>query len=160
MNMSNVRPNRSKKHAGRPSTATIKSPTAQTIALIRNSAIGIGGSLGIALLFLLLAASRLRHADDPVSLTFPIAIGTLYLASLLSGLLTTFLSKESPWLCGAITGGGLLLLCLLLRYILPYSGTHQIIGAFLTRLPILPFALIGAWIGRKRPKSKARRRRP
>ena len=159
MTMSNIRKHRFKKHAGRPNTAAIKSPTAHAVALIRSSAIGIAGSLGIALLFLLLAASRLRHADDPIAYTFPIAIGILYLASLLGGLLTTLLSKASPWLCGAISGGELILLCSLLRCTLPYSGTQQIISSFFSQLPILPLAVIGAWIGRKRPRSSVHLRR-
>ena len=160
MNSSGTRHAKQKKHAGRPNTATTQAPLAFTIAIIRNAAIGVGCAVGSALLFLLAVSFLIRNIADPVTPAFPIAMGTLYVTSLLCGILAVRLgSSHQPWLCGIISGGILLLLCLLMRCLLTCTGVSQPINSFFSQFAVLPFSVLGAILGQKRPQIRSHRRR-
>jgi len=158
MNSSKVHGSHRKKHAGHPSTAPTQSPTALFIAFIRSSAIGSGCALGIALLFLLFGTYVISRTADPIELISPIAQTVLYLAALFCGIFTVRIHGSSPWLCGIISSVLLLLFCLLLGAFLPSDGAMRTIGALLAKLPVIPLALFGAHLSKKRP-TKSRRRR-
>ena len=159
MNLPNNHKAHPKKHAGHPSTASVPSPTALAIALIRSSAIGSGCALGIALLFLLFAASAIQRLTDPIALIYPFSLAILYVVALSCGMLTIRIHGQSPWICGTLSGIMLLLLCLLIGAFLPAGNITQVHYALWVRLPVIPLALLGAHLAKKRPVKPRRKRR-
>lgn len=159
MNTPHTLRTRHKKHAGRPSTASVKSPTAFSIALIRNSAIGLGCSLGGALLFLLCATFIAYHSTDPNILLQPLAYITLCFSGFLAGASTVRLHGGAPLVCGAIAGILLLLTCCLIHVLLPTAEAFCNPPMIPIRIFVVPLAIIGAYLMQKRPKRSYRRHR-
>ena len=158
MNMSAIHQTAQKKHAGRTKSTTANTPTARFLALIRSSAIGVGCSLGVALLLLLLSASLLVGMTDPTTWTYPASLTILYLTALLCGLLTKQLSAESSWLCGLTAGTLLLLGCLSIGCFFPAEEIHSPAMLF-GKLPTLLLPFAGTYLVRKKSRKHARRRR-
>lgn len=149
---------RKKKLAGHTDKSSSESRANSPVTLLRSSALGLVCTVGIGLLFLLLSAIAAHATPDPNALVKPLALTALYATALFSGIITVRIHGHSSLLCGAIAAGLLILTGLLVGACLPADNAMPIGNMLLLRLPILPLAIAGAYLARKRDKPTHRHR--
>ena len=159
MNKSRQNRNRTKKETvARIKEPASGSPISEGILLARNTLIGTGIAVVIALLLLLLATAVTLRAKDPQAWIAPTAIGILYVTAMIAGGTARHLHRQSPIACGLLAGLILLLLCMVLSLFLPRdSQTAE--GLYWIRLAAPLFAVMGSYIGHLRPKKQHKKRR-
>lgn len=160
MNSSSLHQARKKKHAGHPNSVSAESASASPFALIRSSAIGFGCTVGVGLLFLLIAALIAHTSHDPNAIAASLAYAALYTTALFAGIITVRIHGHSALLCGLISGALLLLAGLLVAACLSADPMLQSTHVLLLRLPVPLLSVAGAYLARKRHKSRSHTHRP
>ena len=160
MNMPAIRPSApKKKHAGHTKVTTANTPTARFLALIRSSAFGVGCSLGVALLLLLLSTLLMVRMKDPTAWAYPASLTILYLTALLCGSVTKRQTKELSWMCGLTAGTLLMLCCLLAGCFLPSDEAVPHSVQLLTKIPLPLISFLGASLASTKKRKPRRRKR-
>lgn len=117
---------------------------------------------GVGLLLLLLTTAILMKTADPNRYHAVAGLLLLYLTAAVGGAIATRLyRRRSPLLCGLAEGMLLLLLITAAALFLP-DGLHGAPArgiAILTRISLLPAALLGALIAAHRKERRRKRRR-
>lgn len=144
------------KQAGHSVRVSSRSTKADSLASIRGIALGSGCTLAFGLLFLLLATGIVYRSSDMNSLLLPLSHTALYLTALFAGIVTVRLANVPPLLCGLISSAFLLLCCLLFAIFLPSTKSDAGLLPLLLRIPIPLFAVSGAYLARKRPRTRNR----
>ena len=145
-----------------PESKKRKKPRRASVEATPNRAIG---SLPIGLLAAVVSAVVLMAILAGVSLACPDAgtavkvsgYAALYIPVFIGGFVACRRCNGMAALCGLLVGGTMMLLTLAIA---PLAGAG--IGfakAFLTRLPLIPVAILGGLAASYRPKRRARRRR-
>jgi len=150
---------RKKKHAGHTDKSSSESRTNSPVTLLRSSALGLVCTVGVGLLFLLIATVVANATADPNAMVQPLALTALYATALFSGMITVRIHGHSSLLCGAIAALLLFMTGLLIGACLPTASTQSIGSTWLTHLPLLPLAIAGAYLARKRTGSTSHRNR-
>lgn len=127
--------------------------------LIKHSCIGAAASVALAGLFCVLGAALCLLSNDPRALTFPIALGGLYIAAFGGGRIAARLHKSAVLWCGLISGGLLAVFFWFLTLFFPRgeASTAFPVGLFLRMLTIL-FSILGAVIPFAPKKVRHRKR--
>ncbi len=109
---------------------------------------------GGLILLLLISCAAANAAEDPGSLTKPLALACLYLSAFISGIAAVRFSGDGI-LSGLLSGTITALLMLLFSCLpLPESGTAFPMNLLLTAA-VIPASCAGAFIGRKRNRRKS-----
>lgn len=126
---------------------------------------GALGALPIGLLVTVASSIVLMAILAGVSLACPDAglavkisgYAALYIPAFIGGFVACRKCNGMAALCGLFVGGAMMLLTLALA---PLAGAGiSFAKAFLTRLPLIPMAILGGLAANYRPKRRARRRR-
>ncbi len=149
-----------KRSANRPSSAS-ETGFGNVTGLLKSSAMGIGGGILSACLLALIGTAVCAYSSDPHGLILPLGLIALYLASMIGGWITLRCHKSAPLLCGAVSGGGTLLLVFLVSLFLGKSGDSSLsLGLSLLLHTLIPFfSVLGARMGVKRRTAPGRAKR-
>ena len=131
-------------------------------AWLRASLIALPLSLLVGVLLLALGTALLLSTKDPNRYYSSLALPILYLTAFLGGVIATRLShRRAAFLCGLLEGLSLCLFFALAALFMPNSlateGTGYI--KFLLRLPVIPSAMVGAFLAAKQATPRRRRHR-
>lgn len=109
---------------------------------------------------LILLSLILKNTGDPDAYVSIASVGALYLSALVGGLLTEKLYRRSPLLCGLVTGCAFtvfsLLLSLLIGSIFDTESDMTLPLSLLLRGGAILFEIIGAYLGKQKPKKTHR----
>ncbi len=119
-----------------------------------------GAAIGIIISLILGAAlSGIAMCfSDPASLTRTFAMISLYVSSLIAGLVAFKKCGDTPFMCGLLCGGTMMLFYLVVSFFTPKydSISDSFLLTLLLRLLVIVSAMLGAIVGR-RSSSKAHR---
>ena len=113
----------------------------------------------IAAVLLLFAATAICYATaDPCTLTTPLGLAALYLASFVAGFAAIRRNGSMALACGSICGLCLLLVFLCLSLLLRSHATDTLspVLSLLLRVMMIPASVIGGYLGLSRKSSKKR----
>lgn len=116
-------------------------------------------TVAVGLLLLFVTAALLLLTKDPGRYYTPIALAVLYLTALVGGFIATRLARRRlPLLCGITEGAFLLIFCTVTGLFMPEAWHGGISGgiAALTRLLLLPVAVLGALVGAREKNRRYR----
>ena len=123
------------------------SESGEFYGLIKHSAIGAAASAALAGLFCVLGAALCLLSDDPRVLTFPIALGGLYVSAFLGGRIASRLNKNAVLWCGLICGGMLAVFFWFLTIFFPRGEANTAFPfSLLLRLLTIGCSILGALI--------------
>lgn len=128
-------------------------------SMLLHSGIGALTALGASALLILLGGAICAASEDPLSRILPISLITLYLSSLIGGLVTRKLHGKASLLSGLCCGILLAVFFLLLSLFFPDSQTFSFPLALFLRSMILVFSILGGYLGSPRAKKTSPRRR-
>ena len=149
-----------KKKAARKHRATEHSGAPDLGSLMKCALCALPITAGMGLLLLLLTAALLMKTGDPNRYHTAAGLALLYVTAALGGMIATRLyRRRSPLLCGLVEGVLLLLLVTVAAFFLPdeLRATPARGAAILTRVLLVPTALVGAWAARKKARPTRRR---
>lgn len=148
-----------KKSAGRTGSIPSNASSASPLTLLCRVLIGLGCTVGIGLLLLLMATWFLSGTEDPNKWIRHLSLTALYLTAMLSGVVSARLTGLPPIFGGLLSGILLSVACIPVAISLPALGTVADSGSeLLFRLLALFFAVLGATLG-KRSTSKNKHRK-
>ena len=130
------------------------------VRALRGAGIGIlaGSLLGAAMLFI--CAGIVSAQGDPSALFYPVALALLGVASLVCGLIASRAANGVFLPSGSRAAAGWVLLTFLLSLCLRGGiGAVPTVYALALRIPQAALVLLGAYLGRNRPRKVERRRR-
>ena len=122
-------------------------------------AVGVGiGLICFSLLILIFAAFCLA-LEDPHSLTLALSLAAIYLSALAAGFASVRKNhRENALLCGALTGLTFMLALCALLLLIPTGSESAPSSAFVLRLLVLPFSVLGSFLGRIEKKRKGHKK--
>ncbi len=137
-----------------------KTPTDKGSTLLRASLWSILVGLSATVLFLLLATAITYAQADPLTLSLPAALITLYASVAVSGACGALRSRK-PLLSGGITGAFFLLLTLILALLPIGTSTSSLsTGASVAAYAGIPLtSIVAAYLAVRQPQKAAKRRR-
>ncbi len=116
-------------------------------------------------LLILILCAVIYRSSDPDKLIIPVSLAALYLTAVFGGFIITMINRKAALICGAISGGLLLVATFLLSFAtapFPYEAYSGTTGVML-RFAIIPASLFGAYLASKaigsHSKKRARSRR-
>lgn len=145
-----------------PESKKRKKPRRTTVEATPNGALG---ALPLGLLVTVAGSVVLMAILAGVSLACPDAgravkisgYAALYIPAFIGGFVSCRRCNGMALLCGLLVGGAMMLLTLALA---PLAGAGiGFVKSFLTRLPLVPMAVLGGLAATYRPKRRSRRRR-
>ena len=129
-------------------------------ARLQSTAKSAGITLGIGALLLLAATLALYFSPDPNPLIRPLGLLAAALTALLGGMIAIRIHKTAPLPCGLLNGSAVMAIMMVLSLFLGnYASALSATLAALLHVAFLLLSVLGACIGRKRPKAPTRRRR-
>ena len=135
-------------------------PRSPFLRILRASGLGIFAGSAVSALILLIGAFAVSQTEDPGMLLQPIAILSLGFSSVICGFVTVRSATGTSFPVYAVSACLWILLCTLFSMLLPsgVGGFSSVYSALLRLLQVL-FVLLGAFIGKNRPRSVNRRGR-
>jgi putative membrane protein (TIGR04086 family) len=122
-------------------------------------ATGTGVGLICFLLLILIFSGLCLALENPHSLTFALSLAAIYLSALASGFVSIRKNhKRDALLCGALTGLTFMLALCALLLLIPTSTESAPSSSFVLRLLVLPFSVLGSFLGRIEKKRKGHKK--
>lgn len=103
------------------------------------------------ILLILILCAFVYRSSDPDKLTIPASLASLYLTAAFGGFILTRINRKAALICGAISGGLLLVATFLLSFAtspFPYETYSSTTGVML-RFAIIPASISGAYVAAK-----------
>jgi putative membrane protein (TIGR04086 family) len=128
-------------------------------ATAKASLIGLGVFAATGLLLITGASALALMLDDPTAAVTPLALAALMLSSFAGGFTATKIVRESPLLCGFMTGAMCAALMLIASLCLAgvRSSHYSLFQGILMHGFALLFCILGAYTGNYKRKPKKRR---
>ena len=150
-------------HRGALSTARAREVEEQGLFKVaaKASLIGLGVFAATGLLLITGASALAMMLDDPSAAVTPLALAALMLSSFAGGFTATKIVRESPLLCGFMTGAMCAALMLIASLCLAgvSSSNYSLFQGILMHGFALLFCILGAYTGNYKPKPKPKKRR-
>ena len=136
-------------------------PESSTVGALRALPFGLA-AFAVSSLATALAASVIAYATpDPGKYVFPLGLAALYLSAVVGGFVARKRNGGLSLLTGALCGLSEVAAALLLSLLIPTSASTGLSPAavFCTRLPVVGFSVLGAYLASAERKKKHRRRK-
>jgi putative membrane protein (TIGR04086 family) len=131
------------------------------LTALKSGLFGVGATFCTGLVLITTATAIAYANPDPSFLSPILALAALMISSFVGGFVSTKISKESPLLCGAVTGSMTALISLALSLMLFFLPTSNLVfwQSLLLHGIALGFSVLGAFAGNIKLTSRRGKRR-